>query len=118
MGIEITPTREAAVVLDDAPGGGPQQLTSLCKATRPPLRAIRYLIFHATRKEAAGMSEYVSTFEASRILGCAPDTIRWMARSGKLRAAIVTKAGRLFKRADIEQLALQRQEPLAVHATA
>lgn len=52
---------------------------------------------------------YVSTFEAAQILGCAPDTIRWMARSGRLVAAITTKAGRLFDRAQVEQLARERQ---------
>lgn len=56
--------------------------------------------------------DYVSSFEAAQILGRAPETIRWMVRSGKLQPAITTKAGRLFERAEIERLARSRQELL------
>jgi len=56
------------------------------------------------------MSEFVSTFEASQISGYSPDTIRLKARTGQLRAAITTRAGRLFRREDCERLAAERRE--------
>lgn len=63
-------------------------------------------------------STYITSLEAAQIIGCAPDTIRAMARTGRLAAAITTRAGRLFERAQVEQLARERQaqheEPTAV----
>jgi DNA-binding transcriptional MerR regulator len=56
------------------------------------------------------MREFVSTFEAARILDVSPDAVRLMARSGRLEAAITTRAGRLFRRQDCERLAVERQE--------
>ena len=47
-------------------------------------------------------TDYVSTYEAALILGCAPDTVRLLARSGRLATAISTRAGRLFRRCDVE----------------
>ena len=54
--------------------------------------------------------EFVSSLEAAQILGCAPDTVRWLARAGRLKAAIETRAGRLFRRRDVERLAVERAE--------
>ncbi len=59
------------------------------------------------------MSEFVSTFEAAQILERSPDTVRWMARSGRLAYAIETKAGRLFRRTDVEALARARAQERA-----
>jgi predicted site-specific integrase-resolvase len=64
------------------------------------------------------MSEFVSSFEAAQIIGCAPDTIRWLAREGRIPVAIETKAGRLFRRDDVERLARERREREAAAATA
>jgi DNA-binding transcriptional MerR regulator len=54
------------------------------------------------------MSEYVSSSEAGKILDCSPDYVRLMARTGRLVPAIETKAGRLFRRSDVEALARRR----------
>lgn len=61
-------------------------------------------------------SGYLSTFEAAQILKCAPDTVRWMALSGRLAIAIETRAGRLFRRGDVEMLALARTQKTAQEA--
>lgn len=55
-------------------------------------------------------SEYISTLEAANILRCAPDTVRLMARSGRLAVAVATGAGRLYRRSDIEALARVREQ--------
>lgn len=49
--------------------------------------------------------EYVSSFEASLLLNRAPDTVRLLARRGHLATAVRTRAGRLYFRRDVEQLA-------------
>jgi excisionase family DNA binding protein len=52
----------------------------------------------------------LSTLEASRILDCAPDTVRRLVREGVLTAAVSTCAGRLVRRADVEALAAKRRQ--------
>lgn len=54
--------------------------------------------------------QLLTSFEAAQILGCAPDTIRLMARLGRLPIEIETRAGRLFRRDVIENIARQRRE--------
>ena len=53
--------------------------------------------------------KYVSTNEAARLLDLVPDSIRVMARQGRLDVAIETSAGRLYLRSDVERLAAERQ---------
>lgn len=55
-------------------------------------------------------TDYVSSYEAAQILGCAPDTVRMLARSGRLPTAITTRAGRLYARRDVETLAEERRQ--------
>ncbi|MBE3071712.1 MAG: helix-turn-helix domain-containing protein [Acidobacteria bacterium] len=52
--------------------------------------------------------DFLSTSEAAKILERTPDSIRSLARSGKL-PAIRTGAGRLFRRGDVEKLAEERR---------
>jgi len=53
--------------------------------------------------------DFLSTAEAGKILERTPDTVRSLARSGKL-PAIRTGAGRLFRRGDVEKLAEERRQ--------
>jgi hypothetical protein len=57
-----------------------------------------------------GENEYVTSQEAGLILNRAPDTVRGLARRGLLVAAITTRAGRLYRRKDVEHLAAQRRQ--------
>lgn len=50
------------------------------------------------------LTDVVSSYEAAQILECSPDNIRRLAREGRLRAVIATRAGRLFSRHDVEAL--------------
>jgi excisionase family DNA binding protein len=54
--------------------------------------------------------EFVGSCEAAQILGKTPDTVRLMARKGTLKAVIVTRHGRLYRRADVEALAQRAQK--------
>lgn len=56
------------------------------------------------------MTDVVSSYEAAQILECSPDNIRRLAREGRLRAVISTRAGRLFSRHDVEALAQERRQ--------
>jgi excisionase family DNA binding protein len=56
------------------------------------------------------LTKFVSSYEAAQILECSPDNIRRMAREGQLRAVVSTRAGRLFSRDDVEQLARARRQ--------
>lgn len=47
--------------------------------------------------------------EAAVRLGCTPDNVRVLERTGKLRAARIGHV-RVFRQADVERLALQRAE--------
>ena len=55
------------------------------------------------------VSSVVSSFEAAQILECSPDNIRRLARVGRLRAVIATRAGRLFSRDEVQKLARERR---------
>lgn len=56
------------------------------------------------------MKTLLTSFEAARLVGCAPDTIRQGARLGFLKAAAVTSNGvRLFRPEDVE--AWNRRRP-------
>jgi DNA-binding transcriptional MerR regulator len=54
------------------------------------------------------MRDVVSSLEAAQILDCSADNVRRLAREGRLRPVIETRAGRLFARRDVEALALER----------
>jgi len=54
-------------------------------------------------------TDVVSTYEAAQILECSSDNVRRLARAGKLSAAISTRAGRLFRRSDVEKLKEERR---------
>lgn len=56
------------------------------------------------------MTKFLSTLEAALALGCSSDNVRRLAREGRLRAAISTRAGRLFTRRDVETLSRERQQ--------
>lgn len=56
------------------------------------------------------MIDVVSSLEAAQILDCSSDNVRRLAREGKLRAVISTRAGRLFARCDVEELARERRQ--------
>jgi excisionase family DNA binding protein len=54
-------------------------------------------------------NRYLSTADASRVLGVTPATIRLMARRGDLPVAAMTEGGiHLFRRAAVERLAKRR----------
>lgn len=55
------------------------------------------------------MTDVLSTLEAAELIGCGPDNVRRLAREGRLRAVISTRAGRLFARADVLRLKQERQ---------
>ncbi|MCC7034022.1 MAG: hypothetical protein IT179_14460 [Acidobacteria bacterium] len=52
----------------------------------------------------------MSTLEAAAILDCGPDNIRALVRGGRLPVAIATRAGRLLRRADVQRMAVERQQ--------
>jgi excisionase family DNA binding protein len=56
------------------------------------------------------MNSHVSTLEAAQMLECSSENVRLLARSGRLPTAIRTRAGRLFLRTDVEQLAARRTQ--------
>jgi len=52
----------------------------------------------------------LSTLDAARILGLAPDTVRYLARSGSLVPDEQTPAGqRLYRQSTVEKLAAERE---------
>jgi excisionase family DNA binding protein len=56
-------------------------------------------------------TQFLSSADASRVLGVTPATIRRMVRRGDLRAAAMTEGGiHLFRRKDVEALARRRVE--------
>lgn len=54
-------------------------------------------------------SEFLLTSGAARLLECTPDGVRYLERTGQLRAVRVDGV-RLFRRADVERLRGERQE--------
>ncbi len=56
-----------------------------------------------------GKNRYLSSADASRVLGVTPATIRLMVRRGDLPVAAMTEGGiHLFRRATVEGLARRR----------
>jgi len=56
-------------------------------------------------------TRYLSTADASRVLGVTPSAIRLIVRRGELPVAAMTEGGiRLFERAAVEALADRRAE--------
>jgi excisionase family DNA binding protein len=56
-------------------------------------------------------TRYLSTADASRVLGVTPATVRLMARRGDLPVSAMTEGGiHLFRRADVDALARRRAE--------
>jgi DNA-binding transcriptional MerR regulator len=55
-------------------------------------------------------TEYVLAGWSAKRLDCTPDGVRYLARTGRLPVAMVVSGIRLFRRADVEQLRLERQE--------
>ena len=53
-------------------------------------------------------TDFVLTRGAARLLNCTPDGVRYLERTGRLRAERVDGV-RLFRRADVEKLRLERQ---------
>jgi len=53
------------------------------------------------------MSEYQTTNDAARILKRAPATVLYYERTGRLKAERTESGVRLFRRADVERLALE-----------
>ena len=49
------------------------------------------------------------TSDAAYILKVAPDTVRYLERTGRLRAWKTSRGVRLFDKRDVDRLALERQ---------
>src|SRR5262245_20190274 len=58
---------------------------------------------------------FILTSSAARILGVSRDTVRVWERAGRLRALRTADGVRLFTRADVEQLALDRRIAAEAH---
>jgi len=54
------------------------------------------------------MTEPITTGEAARILRVAEDTVRKFADDGRLNVVRASNGSRIFERADVEALAVQR----------
>ena len=51
---------------------------------------------------------YLTTSDAARRLDVCPDRVRQLSRSGRLKAAIITRSGqRLYDEAEVERYAVQ-----------
>ena len=53
-------------------------------------------------------TRYAFTGWSARRLKCTPDGVRYLERTGKLKAALIVNGVRLFDRADVERLAQER----------
>ena len=57
------------------------------------------------------LKDLITTADAGKILDVVPDTVRHLARTGRLPVAVLTPSGqRLFTRRDVEQLATAREQ--------
>jgi hypothetical protein len=56
------------------------------------------------------LRKLLTSLEAARILRRAPDTVRQMARCGRLRTALSTRSGRLYRQSDVERLAVELRQ--------
>jgi excisionase family DNA binding protein len=55
--------------------------------------------------------DLMTSVDAARILGLSSDMVRLLARQGRLKAVVQTVRGvRLFRRADVDRLAAERNE--------
>ena len=55
------------------------------------------------------MSNLITTVEVAKTVGIAPDSVRLMRRSGRLRAALCTRTGYLFEHTVVEEIARRRE---------
>jgi hypothetical protein len=62
-------------------------------------------------KRKAAEHQYVTSLETARILGCAPDNVRQLARAGKLPVALLIgpRHTRLFDRHVVEEFRRKRR---------
>ncbi len=59
----------------------------------------------------ASIEERLTTGSAARVAGKAAETIRYWANTGRLPIAALTETGvRLFRREDVERVALEQRE--------
>jgi excisionase family DNA binding protein len=56
------------------------------------------------------MTDVVLTAEAARVLDVVPATVRWLEKTGRLKAERTSGGTRLFRRADVLALARERKE--------
>jgi excisionase family DNA binding protein len=54
------------------------------------------------------MADLLTTNDAARLLGLAPDTIRYLERIGRLAAQRTERGQRIFQRAAVEELRSER----------
>ena len=52
----------------------------------------------------------LTTLSASRLIGVPPDTVRWLVRTGRLRAMRTESGQYLFERRDCEAEAARRRQ--------
>jgi DNA-binding transcriptional MerR regulator len=62
-----------------------------------------------TLKKLAGADDLMTASDAGRILGVSVDMVRVLARGGTLPFKSTISGVRLFRRADVEALALRRE---------
>jgi excisionase family DNA binding protein len=55
------------------------------------------------------MADLLTTNDAAKLLGLAPDTIRYHEKIGHLQAARTERGQRIFSRADVEAFRASRQ---------
>ena len=60
-------------------------------------------------KKLAGADDLMTASDAGKILGVSVDMVRLLARSGELPFMSTISGVRLFKRADVDALALRRE---------
>lgn len=60
-------------------------------------------------KKIAGAEDLMTASDAGRILGVSVDTVRLMARAGDLPFKSTISGVRLFRRADVDELARRRK---------
>jgi excisionase family DNA binding protein len=62
------------------------------------------------RGEAMKEQDFLSTYDASKILGVSPETVRSWNRSGRLNATRTAGGMRLFQRDEVEKIAEKRSQ--------
>jgi excisionase family DNA binding protein len=61
-------------------------------------------------------NDLLTPSDAARVLGLSADSVRVLSDSGRLPAMRTVSGRRLFRRVDVDRLALQRAQHLAVMA--